>query len=377
MNRVVYLCDWLPPDFGAVGQYSVLFATERARRGEHVTLVGLSTRGHSVETVQEGDGSVETIRIPASRYDKSRLFRRALWTLRTNLALLWRARAAVRRANEILFTGSPPFLIHFVVPLNLLLRKCVTYRITDFHPECLIAELGRTPPPLRWFHRLTIALRRRVDRFEVLGEDQRRRLEELGIPSDRIQLKRDPSPVAIHSDVEPLPVPETLRGRFVLLYSGNFGVAHDHETFLEGYRRHHREGSGRVGLWLNATGAKVALLERTLVSDGLPYHRSELLPLEDLPRILVAAQAHLITLRNEFVGFVLPSKVYACIESKRPILFIGSEESDVHLLCHRALASERYFQVDTGDPENVTHALETMSAKAPVGTAVTFDRPSS
>ena len=28
MHRLVYLCDWLPPDFGAVGQYSLLFARE-------------------------------------------------------------------------------------------------------------------------------------------------------------------------------------------------------------------------------------------------------------------------------------------------------------------------------------------------------------
>src|SRR5207248_1483396 len=98
------------------------------------------------------------------------------WTLRTNLRLLWRARREIAGADEILFTGSPPFLLHFLVPLAALLRKRLTYRITDFHPECLIAELGRTPAPLAAFRALTVALRHHVDRFEVLGEDQRRRL---------------------------------------------------------------------------------------------------------------------------------------------------------------------------------------------------------
>jgi hypothetical protein len=27
-QRLVYICDWLPPDFGAVGQYAMLFARE-------------------------------------------------------------------------------------------------------------------------------------------------------------------------------------------------------------------------------------------------------------------------------------------------------------------------------------------------------------
>lgn len=27
-NRIVFLCDWLPPDFGAVGQYAVAFCED-------------------------------------------------------------------------------------------------------------------------------------------------------------------------------------------------------------------------------------------------------------------------------------------------------------------------------------------------------------
>ena len=34
-RRVVYLCDWLPPEFGAVGQYA-LRAAEESRPSERV-----------------------------------------------------------------------------------------------------------------------------------------------------------------------------------------------------------------------------------------------------------------------------------------------------------------------------------------------------
>src|SRR5262249_45705207 len=156
------------------------------------------------------------------------------------------------------------------------------------------------------FHRLTVALRRRVDHFEVLGEDQRERLLEIGIPPERIALKRDPSPVEIPPGTLPLARPEELKGRTPLLYSAHSGVAHDHATFLEGYRRHHREGSGRVGLWLNATGAKADLVERAVRDADLPLHRSRPVPLPLLPRLLVTPDAHLITLRDPFVGYALP-----------------------------------------------------------------------
>jgi hypothetical protein len=364
VHRLLYLCDWLPPDFGAVGQYSLLFARERAAAGEDVVLAGLSSAADSVDEERPGTGCLRIVRVRARTYDRSDFRTRALWTMRTDLALLWRLRRELRRADEILFTGSPPFLIHLLVPFNLLLRKRLTYRITDFHPECLMAEMEKVPAVLKLFHRWTVALRRRVDRFEVLGEDQRLRLLEIGIRPERIVLKRDPSPVEIPPGTPPLEPPAELRGRAILLYSGNFGVAHDHETFIEGYRQHHREGSGRVALWLNATGAKADRVEQILRGEGLPVYRSRPLPLELLPRLLVTPDAHLITLRDAFVGYVLPSKVHGCVRSGRTVLFIGSPRSDVHLLCSQGLPPERYRRVDSGDAEGVAHALEEIAMAA-------------
>lgn len=366
MHRLLYLCDWLPPDFGAVGQYSLLFARQRSASGEDVVLVGLSSTADSVTDEEVGNGRLRVVRRRAAVYDRSALGARALWTARTNLGLLWRSRRSLLAADEVLITGSPPFLLHLVAPLAGLLRKRLTYRITDFHPECLMAEIGESRPvpwSLRAFHRLTLALRRRVDRFEALGEDQRRRLVAQGIPAGRIVLKRDPSPVEIPPDTAPLDRPPELARCCLLLYSGNLGVAHDYETFVAGYRVHHRQGSGRVGLWLNATGARADRFERALRDEGLPVHRSQPVALAQLPRLLVAADAHLITLRDPFVGYVLPSKVYACLESRRDILYIGSRRSDVHLLCSQGLGA-RYLQVEVGDAAGAARALEEIADRA-------------
>lgn len=366
MHRLLYLCDWLPPDFGAVGQYSALFARQRAAGGEDVVLAGLSSTAASVTEETVGEGRLRTVRVRAPVYDRSDFRARVLWTARVNCALLWRLRRELAAADEVLFTGSPPFLVQLLAPLNALLRKRLVYRITDFHPECLMAELGRVPPWLWAFWGLTLALRLRVDRFEVLGEDQRRRLQEIGVPAGRIVLKRDPAPVEIPTQTPPLAPPAELAGRAVLLYSGNFGVAHEHRTLLEGYRLHHARGSGRVALWLNATGAKADLVEAELEKEGLPFHRSRPVPLEELPRLLVTPDAHLITLRDEFVGYVLPSKVYGCIASGRPILYLGSERSDVHLLCRQGLPRERYRRVAVGDAPGLARALEEIDRAAPV-----------
>jgi hypothetical protein len=157
-------------------------------------------------------------------------------------------------------------------------------------------------------------------------------------------------------------LPPDLAGHVVLLYSGNYGVAHDIDTVLEGYRRHHREGTGRVRLWLSAAGAGAVEAERRLREQELPFHKSPPVPLEQLARLLRSPHAHLIALKDSFVGYVIPSKVYACLESKRPIIFVGSADSDVELLAQGATAG--YWRVACGDPAGFAAALEELADRS-------------
>ena len=325
MKRLVYICDWLPPDFGAVGQYAVVFSREWASSGWAVTLVGLSSERSSREAVGPiGTGSLEILRVHRPTYKKQKFAARLIWTVSSNLLLLRSAFGAIRRADVVLFTGSPPLMLHFIAPLNLLLRKKLIYRITDFHPECLIAERGRAGFILGLLLRLTQFWRRRVDQFEVLGFDQVRRLAESGIERERIVLKRDPSPVTFPPQLSPLPLPDELHGApGVILYSGNWGVAHDESTFVQAYARYVGESARPLGFWLNATGAKADRVADELRARGVPFYRSSLVPLEDVPRLLSAVDVHLITLRDPFVGYVLPSKVHACIAVGKDNLVCG------------------------------------------------------
>ena len=174
----------------------------------------------------------------------------------------------LRAADGMLFTGSPPFMIHLLAPLKVLWRGRLVYRITDFHPECLIAAQPRPSRALGLLLALTNFWRRRIDGFEVLGIDQKRRLGATGVPPERIALVRDGSPVSFTGSEALEPLPAALVGSCVLLYAGNYGVAHEVDTVAEGYARHHREGSGRVRLWLSATGAGADDLARRLAGAG-------------------------------------------------------------------------------------------------------------
>src|SRR5262249_30571962 len=142
-----------------------------------------------------GGGTLEIFRVSRPKYEKQKLVKRLIWTIVSNLLLVTAAFGSMRRADAVLFTGSPPLMLHFIAPLRLIIRAQLIYRITDFHPECLLAERGQAGFLATVLLRLTRFWRRRVDVFEVLGLDQARRLADIGIPAERIRLKRDPSPV--------------------------------------------------------------------------------------------------------------------------------------------------------------------------------------
>jgi hypothetical protein len=149
-----------------------------------------------------------------------------------------------------------------------------------------------------------------------------------------------------------------LRGGFgVVLYSGNWGIAHDEDTFIEAYTEYIRRSPRGLQFWLNAVGSKADRVEGELRRRGIFVCRTTLVPLEQLPRLLLSADVHLITLRDAFVGYVLPSKVHACIDSGKRILFVGSETSDVHLLANGKLPSGKYCRVEAGDVEGLVNAL--------------------
>src|SRR5262245_40609451 len=165
----------------------MMFAREWAKSGWLVTLVGLTsgkTRREAAEPI--GDGSLEIMRVHRPAYEKQKLWERLVWTIVSNLLLLKAAFACMRRADAVLFTGSPPLLLHFIAPLNLIIRTKLIYRITDFHPECLVAERGHAGFLVNMLLYLTRFWRRQIDTFEVLGVDQARRVDGRGMPEERM-----------------------------------------------------------------------------------------------------------------------------------------------------------------------------------------------
>jgi glycosyltransferase involved in cell wall biosynthesis len=116
--------------------------------------------------------------------------------------------------------------------------------------------------------------------------------------------------------------------KFVVLYSGNLGVAHDFDDILEVSRC--LQDCRDIVFAFIGRGQRLAEIEQHIAA-----HRSNnviLLPFQEqttLAHSLGAGDLHFISLRTGFEGLVVPSKVYGALAAGRPILYQGGHQSEI------------------------------------------------
>jgi lipopolysaccharide/colanic/teichoic acid biosynthesis glycosyltransferase/glycosyltransferase involved in cell wall biosynthesis len=116
--------------------------------------------------------------------------------------------------------------------------------------------------------------------------------------------------------------------RFVVGYSGNLGCVHAVDPVVE-LMTLLKDEPELVFLFIGA-GAGYRTLRAATAGRGLgnvvfrPYQDRA-----QLPQSLTAPDLHLVTLRPELEGLVMPSKLYGALAAGRPVAFIGDPEGDV------------------------------------------------
>lgn len=111
-----------------------------------------------------------------------------------------------------------------------------------------------------------------------------------------------------------------------LLYSGNLGRAHSFDEVLE-LARYLRKERGTVAF--ATSPASQGDLRAALNPNDGNVVLAEPVPLEMLADRLSAADVHIVTLRQEWTGTVVPSKFFGALAIGRPVLFCGSSNSSL------------------------------------------------
>jgi glycosyltransferase involved in cell wall biosynthesis len=129
-----------------------------------------------------------------------------------------------------------------------------------------------------------------------------------------------------------------LDGKFVVGYSGNLGRVHELDAIIEAMAELADIGLAvdrPIAFLFIGGGALYPKLHREIERRGwtnVQFQPHQ--PAEQLGYSLSVPDIHLISLRPEFEGLVVPSKLYGILAAGRPSLFIGDKDGEVaRVLC--------------------------------------------
>lgn len=364
-TTILILSQVYPPDPASVGQHMADAAEELVRRGHRVVVL-TADRGYDDPTLRyparEVRGGVEVIRLPHCSFGKASIAIRLLGGVSFVLQAIWRG-AWLDRVGAILVSTSPPMASMAALTLSGLRGAPVTYWVMDLNPDQLVA-LGMIAPtalPVRVFEWLNRRILRRARDVVVLDRYMAERVNAKVDVRNKLTIlppwPHEDHLEAIPHTANPFRAAQGLEGRCVLMYSGNHGPSNPIGTMLEALVR--LQGEPRlVGMFIGGgIGKRDVEARRSDTIRSLPYQ-----PLDQLRYSLSAADAHLVTVGNEIVGIVHPSKVYGALAVGRPIVLVGPAR------CHVAdiLAEARVgWRVDHGDVEGAMRVCLELLATPP------------
>jgi len=356
--RILFLNQFFWPDTAATGQLLSDLAEHLANSGETVEVIcGSANYGGSNSAPCPAVG---VTRLPTARFSTGVGGRLAAY-FSFIVGSLWHG---IRQpAPDIVVTLTTPPLISLVGMAIQQLRgsKHIIWEM-DVYPDIAVdlGMLQRNGLPARVFGWLADLPRRRANRVIALGECMRLRLLSHGLAEENVH-------VAEHwADCDALSARERIRivpprrsEELSIIYSGNFGRAHDAETIAgamtklncvdDGFRFVFGGGGSRQA-WLRDFCEQNALAN----TQFLPYcERSE------LHARLALGHIGLVTQHADSAGAVVPSKAYGIMVAGRPVLYIGPRNSTTALMIRRYDCG---WQIDCGDVPGLVATLRHLRA---------------
>lgn len=336
MPRLLFVNQHYWPDVAATGQILTDLAESLVARGFEVDVLtgrGKYVSGDLEAPAEEVRNGVRIRRLRSTAFGRGSNVGRVADYAGYYLGVLRRLLTGPRYDLVVVLTTPP--LLSVAARLAGRVRK-QPYAIwsMDLHPdaEVAIGMLSESGVPARTLHALNDAGYRGAYLVVDLGFRMKERIEAKGVSRDRLVT------IGMWSDgdgVRPVdPADNTVRqslglrdDQLVVMYSGNAGLAHRFEEVLEAMRE--LRDDDRFYFLFVGSGPRRAEVEAFIEEHRLrnASYRGYF-PREQLAESLSMGDVHLLTLREEMAGIVVPSKLYGILAAGRPVIVVGPERSE-------------------------------------------------
>lgn len=336
--RVLIVNQHYVPEVAATAQYLGDLCDSLVEQGFEVEVLcgNGSCAPHIGETGKKRDGGGIKVRRLRSRPLSKKSDLNRVRSYSSFLSAVFVRYFASRRVDVTVFLTTPPLLPVIGLAGALLLRRRYCIWSMDVYPDAAIAAgiLKAGSPSgvlLRWVGNMAY---RRASFVISIGDYMTDELRQKSVPAARVHTVPLWVPPQLLSDRSSVRTWRPTGRRFVVGYCGNAGMFHDFGDILEAISLLRADGRFEFsfvggGLWRER-------IESFVADRGIQHFTyRDHVPLDDLASVLASADAHLVSLRREFVGLAVPSKVYGIMAAERPVLFVGPTKCETAELVMR------------------------------------------
>jgi glycosyltransferase involved in cell wall biosynthesis len=145
-----------------------------------------------------------------------------------------------------------------------------------------------------------------------------------------------------------------LNDKFVVGYSGNLGRAHELAIFLDAADR--LKSRREIVFLIIGEGAQKQTLQMQANQRGLENMVFKAYqPKESLKFSLTLPDVHLVSLKPELEGLIVPSKFYSSIAAGRPVIFLGAADGELALCIE---AGQCGISIPSNNVSSLANAIE-------------------
>lgn len=341
---LIFINRFFFPDHSATSQMLSDLAFALAAHGKSVHVITSRQRYDAPNERLPPHELIEGVhvhRVWTTQFGRHNLLGRTLDYVTFYLAAAIKLGLLARRGDVVIAKTDPPMMSVVAGPVARLRGARLVNWLQDIFPEVATATGLGSSVASRTAFAIMKGLRdrslRRAHVNVVVGQRMASRIAGLGIERAKIRVATN---WADGTAIRPIDKGSNalrdewgLSDAFVVGYSGNLGRAHEFETFLEAIAETEQRpsGTGLKIVWLFIGGGALyekfrrEVARRRLGSVQFQAYQ----PRERLAESLSAADVHLISLRPELEGLVVPSKYYGIAAAGRPTIFIGDANGEI------------------------------------------------
>ncbi len=286
--------------------------------------------------MQEEIEHITIVRVWSTRFGKKSKLGRMFDFLCFNCASAFKLLRDVRRGDVVVCMTDPPLLGIFIGLVCKLRGALLVNWLQDLFPEVAIKLriIRLSPLAARVLTASRNLFLRTASLNVVIGEIMAQQLRESSGAAQVMMIPNWADGTAlwpVNHEENPLRDEWSLSEKFVICYSGNIGLAHDLDSIVMAAEELRKVGS--IVFLIIGAGEGLNAMERRVSSLGL--RNVQFKPFQSPERLcysLSVADVHLVSLKPELEGLIVPSKLYGVMAVGRSTIFLGSNSGEFALM---------------------------------------------